>query len=51
MDNNKPTPTISYLKTQLGFTLGEWSKLDKETQDWYRNAAKEEMDTLGIAHS
>lgn len=37
---------LSYLKKQLGFTLGEWGKLDDATKNWYRNAAIEEMKTI-----
>lgn len=39
---------LAYLKTQLGFTLGEWSKLPVEDQQWYRAAAVEEMNAVGI---
>lgn len=39
---------LAYLKQELGFTLGEWQKLDAETQAWYRNAAIEEMNVLGV---
>lgn len=42
------TPILAYLKKTLGFTLGEWQKLDTDTQAWYRSAAREEMNTLGI---
>lgn len=34
---------LTYLKKQLGFTLGEWQKLDDVTKEWYRQAARQEM--------
>lgn len=29
---------LVYLKTQLGFALGEWQALDDATKEWYRKA-------------
>jgi hypothetical protein len=39
---------LVYLKDQLQFSLGEWQSLSKEDQEWYRQAAAEEMRVLGI---
>lgn len=39
---------LVYLKDQLQFALGEWQSLTKEDQEWYRQAAAEEMKVRGI---
>ena len=39
---------LVYLKNQLGFALGEGQALDAETKDWYKAAAVEEMEALGL---
>lgn len=39
---------LAYLKKELGFTVGEWQKLPDEYKDWYREAARVEMEVLGI---
>lgn len=39
---------LVYLREQLGFPLGEFQKLSQEDKSWYRAAAIEEMNVLGI---
>ncbi len=52
MPDNLKSPLV-YLKEELdtGKFYAEWKLLDTATKDWYRQAAKDEMDILGIAHS
>lgn len=37
---------LVYLKKQLGFVIGEWQKLDDVTKEWYRAAARAEMEFI-----
>ena len=46
-----PKSPLVYLREQLQFQLVEWKMLDNETKEWYRKAAYEEMEVLGIEHS
>lgn len=39
---------LAYLKKELGFTVAEWQKLSDTDKEWYREAARVEMEVLGI---
>ncbi len=44
----KPMNPLAYLKRELAFPLGEWQGLTDDEKAWYREAAAEEMDALGL---
>lgn len=48
MTEAKPKAPLVYTKEQLGFPVEQWKELDDETKQWYKNAAKEEMELLRI---
>jgi hypothetical protein len=39
---------LKYLKTELDFRAVEWQNLSEDDKNWYRQAAREEMEVLGI---
>lgn len=41
------TPTL-YCKKQLNFTMQEWGALSDADKAWYKEAARVEMNVLGI---
>ncbi|KKL45498.1 hypothetical protein LCGC14_2355100 [marine sediment metagenome] len=43
-----PKSPLVYLREQLQFNLSEWKGLSDVDKDWYRKAAIEEMEVLGI---
>jgi hypothetical protein len=51
MAGAKPKVPLVYLKEELQFQLGEWKGLSDADKDWYKQAAREELDFLGIAHT
>lgn len=39
---------LIYLKRELEFPLMEWKELSVKDKDWYKEAAREEMQLKGI---
>uniref|UniRef100_A0A6M3KX65 Uncharacterized protein n=1 Tax=viral metagenome TaxID=1070528 RepID=A0A6M3KX65_9ZZZZ len=39
---------LIYLKRELEFPLTEWKALSAEDKEWYKEAAREEMQLKGI---